>query len=76
MSPADSRMAGNKAHQARMFRDASQTLAIAEAGVGDMLAKMGTNYGYWAYTCPTNSSDFAMGSFAVSNNFVVIHTLL
>lgn len=59
----------------RINRDA-KALACAEAGIGDMIAKLGTNYVYWQNNS-YNNTNFEGGAYAVvtqkkTNNNVLI----
>lgn len=61
--------------RSRRINNGAQTLAIAEAGIADMVARLSTNYNQWSDA--TNTSTFGGGSFTAvsatqSNGNVVI----
>lgn len=58
-------MAGNAAYMSRKIHSQVRALAVAEAGVADMINKMTTNYSGWQDR-KTNTASFGDGSFVAS----------
>lgn len=59
-------LTSNAAFLSRKINTGARCLAIAEAGVADMLVKLTTNYTYWSNN-RTNSESYEDGSFYVTN---------
>jgi len=57
-------LTGNSAHIVKKLMSGSQALAIAEAGIADMLSKLQTDYVTWMQA--SNSADFGGGRYVVT----------
>lgn len=60
-------LTGNSAHTVRKLTSGSQALAVAEAGVADMLSKLQTDYATWMEA--SNSAEFGGGRYSVISWF-------
>lgn len=61
-------LTGNAGFKARKLLNGVRALAVAEAGVSDMISKMSTNYTYWANN-RSNSASFGGGTFSVTTKY-------